>query len=110
MRRIRKESPSPLINQEPSKDFKFPEKPAILKPMILSVKITPNASQNSIVGWQGDLLRIRIAAPPDKGKANDELIEFLAEKLGVPKSDIQLLSGQASRPKRLEIRSIPNRQ
>ena len=77
--------------------------------MILSVKITPNASRNSIEGWQGDLLRIRIAAPPDKGKANEALIEFLAETLDIPKSDIRILSGAASRIKQLEIRSIASR-
>jgi len=74
-----------------------------LEPMILQVKITPNASKNSIAGFQGELLRIRIAAPPDKGKANDELVEFLSGVLNVAKSRIKLLSGHTSRLKRLEI-------
>lgn len=71
--------------------------------MIVQVKITPNASKNRVEGMQGDRLRIRIAAAPDKGKANEELIEFLADSLKISKSRIKLLSGQASRIKRLEI-------
>jgi len=71
--------------------------------MILQVKITPNASKNSIEGYHGNFLRIRIAAAPDKGKANDELIEFLASCLSISKSRIKLLSGHTSRLKKLEI-------
>ena len=71
--------------------------------MILQVKISPNAAKNSIEEFQGDLLRIRIAAPPDKGKANEELVAFLAKTLHIPKSRIKILSGHASRLKRLEI-------
>lgn len=78
--------------------------------MILTVKITPNASRNSIEGWQGDCLRIRIAAPPDKGKANEELIEFLAKTLHVPKRTISIRSGHTSRLKRVELSSVKTRE
>ena len=71
--------------------------------MIVKVKITPNAGSNSIVGMEGDLLCVRIAAPPDKGKANAALIAFLAKEWGIPKSRIRILSGHASRIKRLTI-------
>ena len=71
--------------------------------MIVKVKITPNAARNAIEGMQGDLLRVRIAAPPDKGKANEALIAFLAKEWKIPKSHIRILSGHASRIKRLEI-------
>ena len=71
--------------------------------MILKVKITPNAARNSIEGMEGDLLRVRIAAPPDKGKANDALIAFLSKEWKIPKSRIRILSGHASRIKRLEV-------
>ena len=78
--------------------------------MILQVKISPHAAKSSIEGWQGECLRIRIAAVPDKGKANEALLEFLADELDLPKSGLRLLSGHASRLKRIEIPSIPNRE
>lgn len=72
----------------------------------LSVKITPNASKDAFAGWQGDILKIRLHTPPEKGKANAALIDFLAEKLGVAKSQIQIVSGHTSRLKRLSIDGI----
>lgn len=71
--------------------------------MILQVKITPNASTNSIIGWQGEILKVRIAAPPDKNKANEMLIEFFSQILEIPKSKIEILSGHTSHFKRLQI-------
>lgn len=74
--------------------------------MILKVKISPNASQTKVEGWQGDTLKIRIAAPPDKGKANETLIELLAETYSIPKSRVQIISGHASRNKRIELKGL----
>ena len=74
---------------------------------ILKVKISPNAANNSIEGWQGDVLKVRIAAPPDKNKANEELISFLASQLHIAKSQITLLSGHTSRLKRLSLDGLP---
>lgn len=71
--------------------------------MILQVKITPNSPTNSLIGWQENTLKIRIHAPPDKNKANEELIDFLAALLHLPKNHIQILSGHTSRLKKLEI-------
>ncbi|MES2121419.1 MAG: DUF167 domain-containing protein [Chlamydiota bacterium] len=70
---------------------------------ILTVKVTPNASKNQIVGWEGDYLRLRIRGVPEKGQVNKELIAFLAEQLGIAKSKIELISGHTSRIKRLKI-------
>lgn len=71
--------------------------------MILKVSVTPNARENAIVGFQNGILKVRIHSPPDKGKANDTLIEFLAEKFSISKSRIRILSGHTSRLKKLEI-------
>ena len=71
--------------------------------MILKIKITPNASKTEIIGTQEGMLKIKVAAPPDKNKANEKLIEFLSEHFNVPKSNIQILSGKTSRIKRIEI-------
>jgi uncharacterized protein (TIGR00251 family) len=54
----------------------------------------------------GDVLKIKIKAPPDKGKANDELIDFLAKAFRVAKSDISILSGHTGRLKKIEIKGI----
>jgi len=72
----------------------------------LSVKVVPNASKNEIVGFEGDYLKIRIKAPPEKDKANVELIRFLAKKLKISRSDITLLKGRTSKLKLLEIENI----
>lgn len=71
--------------------------------MILSVKVIPNAHKNQIVGWENGELKVRIAAIPEKGEANDELIAFLAKHFKIRKSSIQLISGATSRHKRLKI-------
>jgi len=70
---------------------------------ILLVKVVPNSKTTEIVGYEGDVLKIRIAAPPDKGKANDELIAFLAKEYKISKSQITILQGHTSRLKRVSI-------
>ena len=76
--------------------------------VILSVKIQPNASKNEIVGFEEDVLKIRIKAPPEKDKANLELIRFLAKKLDLSRSDITIKKGRTNRKKLLEIQGISN--
>lgn len=77
---------------------------------IIQVKVIPNASQNKIEGWKEDVLRVRIRAVPEKGKANEALIAFLAEELGLPKSAIQIISGQSARIKRVAIEGLTKEQ
>ena len=67
------------------------------------VRVQPGASKNEIVGVQEDALKIRINAPPVKGQANKALISFLAEKLGVKKSEIEIVSGHTSRIKKIRV-------
>ncbi len=69
--------------------------------IILSVKVIPKASQNKIVGWEEEFLKIRISAPPDKGAANRELIRFLARELEIPQREVIILKGETSRKKEL---------
>jgi len=71
--------------------------------VIFKIKVQPGAAKNEIVGVQGDVLRIKINAPPVKGKANRALIDFLAEKLGVKKSEIEILSGHTSKIKKIKV-------
>lgn len=74
--------------------------------VLLRVKVTPKARCNAIVGWEGDRLKIRLAANPEKGEANEKLIKFLADVLDIHPSAITILRGHTSRLKDLEIEGI----
>jgi hypothetical protein len=70
----------------------------------LRVKVIPKSSRNQIVGAMADgTLKVKIAAAPDKGKANAELCAFLAAHYGVPKSAVRILSGGTSTRKLVRI-------
>ena len=69
----------------------------------LELKTIPNAPRNEIVGWLGTALKVKVHAPAVEGKANDELIDFLAEKLGVHRRSVTLLRGDKSRQKVVQI-------
>lgn len=76
--------------------------------MKLHIRVTPNASRSEILGWEQDpqvgrILRVRIAAPPVDGKANDALRVFLAWSLGISKSKVSLEKGGGARHKTFEI-------
>jgi uncharacterized protein (TIGR00251 family) len=76
----------------------------------LAVKVTPNTGRNEVTGFKEDVLQVRIAAPPEKGKANKELVDFLSDKLGVKKSSITITRGPTSRNKVLAIEGIRREQ
>lgn len=69
----------------------------------LFVKVMSKSSKNEIVGLHGGMLKIKIHAIPNKGKANDELIEFLSDIFLVPKQDIDLLRGEHQKIKKIFI-------
>lgn len=69
----------------------------------LQVRVTPRAAQHRVEGVTGDALRIRLAAPPVEGKANEALVEFLADALDLPRRAVQLEAGERGRTKRLFI-------
>ena len=72
----------------------------------LTVYVQPGARETAIVGWVDDVLRVRIAAPPVDGKANEALIELMAGTLGVPKSRVRILRGGSSRRKTMEVEGL----
>lgn len=99
----------PQINKLPLITFPNMDKkinldyyPMSMKTQIIRVKVIPKGSRNEIVGWEGDLLKVKIAAAPDKGKANEALVRFLAKEWDTAPSHIRILSGQKSRIKVLE--------
>ena len=72
--------------------------------LILSVHAQPGAKRTGIQGLHGGALKIRVAAAPVEGAANDELRRFLAQSFDVALRDVELISGLSSRAKRFEIR------
>jgi len=69
----------------------------------LSVHAQPGAKRTEVAGLHGDALKIRVAAPALEDRANEALVEFLAERLGVARSDVSLVSGARSRRKRFRV-------
>lgn len=71
--------------------------------VVLVLHIQPVAKKTELAGRHGDALKIRLAAPPVDGKANECLIAFLAERLSLPRAALALVSGQTSRAKRVAV-------
>jgi len=65
----------------------------------IAVKVTPNASRNSLNHAGGDELEVRLTSPPVDGRANNDLVRFLGKTLGVPPSSLTILHGHTSRRK-----------
>lgn len=78
--------------------------------LLLHLKVQPNASHSVWAGLHGTRLKIRLQSPPQNGKANRELIRFLSDTLGVPKSNLDLIRGQSSRDKTVRIEGMSSDQ
>jgi uncharacterized protein (TIGR00251 family) len=72
-------------------------------PTVLRFYVQPRASRTEVVGWHGDAIKVRLAAPPVDGAANAALLTFLADILAVPRTSVHLISGNTSRRKRIAI-------
>lgn len=72
----------------------------------LRIKVVPGASRSALGGWLGEMLKVRVAAPPEKGKANDAVVKLLAAELQVPASVISIASGKTSQEKTIEIKGV----
>ncbi len=72
----------------------------------LRVRAQPRATRSDVVGWHGDALRVRLAAPPVDGAANEALVELLAARLAVPRRAIGLATGHGSRSKVVEVAGL----
>jgi len=71
--------------------------------IVLNLHIQPRSSKNELCGVQGDALKIRLTSPPVDGAANKLCREFLADLFHVPKSAVEIISGETSRHKRVRI-------
>lgn len=71
--------------------------------VVFRVRLTPRASKNEIVGLSGDLLRVRVNAPPVEGKANQALLKLLSRVFDTPPSRFYIVHGESSREKTIRI-------
>ena len=71
-----------------------------------TAKIVPGSSKTAVVGVLDGMIKVKVAAPPEKGKANQCLIAFLAKQLGLRKNAIQIVSGQTNPVKHIHIAGL----
>jgi uncharacterized protein (TIGR00251 family) len=76
----------------------------------LRVRVQPRASKDEIAGEMGGALKVRLQAPAVEERANEALVEFLAQLLKRPKAAVRILSGERSRTKRIEINGVTRQQ
>ncbi len=75
-------------------------------PTRLRLRVSPGAPRSSVVGRHGDAWKVRVAAAPERGRANDELVSLLSERLHLPRPDVRVVSGLAARDKVVELDGI----
>jgi uncharacterized protein (TIGR00251 family) len=76
----------------------------------LRLTVSPGARQSTIVGRHGDGWKVRVSAPPERGRANDALLTLLAEALGVPRGDVRLAHGESSRHKTVDVEGLDDEE
>jgi uncharacterized protein (TIGR00251 family) len=72
----------------------------------VALRVQPRASRNEVAGLHGDTLKVRLAAPPVDGAANEALVRYLAEILAVPRAAVTLVGGQSSRSKAVQVSGL----
>jgi uncharacterized protein (TIGR00251 family) len=72
----------------------------------LRIRAVPGARREAILGFHGEALRVSVRAPADRGRANEALLDLLADRLGVGRRDLELLSGRSGRDKVLAVRGV----
>jgi len=71
--------------------------------LVLDLHVQPGAKATEAAGRHGDRVKIRLAAPPVDGAANDELVRFVAEAFGVPRRNVTIVTGATARRKRVRV-------
>jgi uncharacterized protein (TIGR00251 family) len=72
-------------------------------PARLRVRVAPGARRSELVGRLGDTWKLRVSAPPERGRANDAVVALLAAQLGLERSEIRVVAGQTARDKVVEV-------
>ena len=71
--------------------------------LAFNVRVIPRSSKSEVVGELDGSLKVKIAAPPVDGAANEEVIKLIAKLFGRPRADVEILAGHTSRTKRLRV-------
>jgi uncharacterized protein (TIGR00251 family) len=74
--------------------------------VIFTAKVVPGSSRTTVAGVLEDMVKVRVAAAPEKGKANQCLVTFLAKQLGVRRGDVEIVSGQTRPIKQVRVAGI----
>lgn len=74
--------------------------------VVFTAKIVPGSSRTAVCGLLDEMLKIKVSAPPEKGKANKCLLDFLAKQLGVKRNAVSIISGKTSRVKHVQVLGI----
>ena len=74
--------------------------------VVVSIHAQPGAGRTEVVGRHGTALKVRVAAPPEQGRANDALVKLLSDQLGVPAASVTVVGGATSRSKQLRITGV----
>lgn len=80
------------------------------EPVALVVQVQPNATQNRVARFEDGVLHLKIAAPATKGKANQELLKFLSDILGVSRAHLTIEKGMTSKKKKITIIGLTQNQ
>jgi uncharacterized protein (TIGR00251 family) len=72
----------------------------------LRLRVSPGAARTELAGRHGDGWKVRVSAPPERGRANDAVVGLLAERLGLPRTAVSVVAGDASRDKIVELRGL----
>ncbi len=89
---------TPAVDSDVTTTIDFKEEGGAIT---FSVRVAPRASKTAAAGTHDGALKVRVAAPPVEGAANDELVRYLARALGVPRSAVQIVAGHSSKSKRV---------
>lgn len=74
--------------------------------IVLRLHVQPGAGRTAVTGRYGDALKVKVAAPPEQGRANDACAELVAKVAGVKRADVEVVSGASSRSKRVQVSGV----